>query len=75
MMAWTLSPFFNPNSSTDSLVMEAVTVVPLTSMRTWAVVAPFLMSTIVPGSALRAEILIYSVLRKRSRATLYRPGP
>jgi hypothetical protein len=39
------------------LVMQAVTMLPLTSMRTCAVVAPFLMSTILPGSALRAEIL------------------
>src|SRR6478672_9761806 len=58
MTAWTLSPTLRPRSSTASLVMEAVTMVPLTSMRTCAVVAPFLMSTMLPGSALRAEILM-----------------
>jgi hypothetical protein len=41
-------PFLRPRSSTASLVIEAVTTVPLMSRRMWAVVWPLMTSMIVP---------------------------
>jgi hypothetical protein len=38
----------NFNSSTASLVIEAISLVPFTLIRTWAVVCPFVTSTTVP---------------------------
>ena len=45
-----------------SLVIDAVTIEPPTSMRTWAVVAPFVTSTTVPFSRLRALIFMAFLL-------------
>jgi hypothetical protein len=45
-------------TSTDSFVIEAVTVKPFTSIRTCEVVAPILTSLTVPSRTLRAEIFM-----------------
>src|ERR1700754_1344445 len=55
MTAQASSPVLRPRSATASLVIDAVTTTPWPmSMRTWDVVAPFLTSTTLPLSWLRA---------------------
>lgn len=56
MIAKASLPTASPSSSTAAFVMDAVTIVPLTSRRTCAVVAPLVTSTILPLSLLRALI-------------------
>src|SRR5262245_13946972 len=58
MTAYACWPFCNFKSSTASFVIDAVTTVPATSMRTCAVVCPFSTSTIVPFSIFRAMSFI-----------------
>src|SRR5215468_10495316 len=60
MMANASCPTLRPSSSTASLVIEAVTIVPPTSIRTCAVVAPFFTSTLLPLRRLRALIFMLS---------------
>ncbi|WP_425474865.1 VOC family protein [Nocardioides cheoyonin] len=56
--AYAFWPTARPSSSTASLVIEAVTVVPPMSRRTCEVVAPLVSSTMVPSRMLRALIFI-----------------
>ncbi|MND09050.1 hypothetical protein D3C83_320970 [compost metagenome] len=57
-MAEAAMPTLSFNSSTASLVIEAVTTAPPMSIVTWDVVAPFFTSTILPFRMLRALILM-----------------
>src|SRR5712672_567818 len=67
----TLSLALMPSSSTDSLVIEEVTVWPLPiSTRTWEVVAPFLTSMTVPLIWLRA-LMRMMVLTKLQEILAY----
>src|SRR5215467_10231084 len=66
--AATLSPTFRPSSSTASFVIDDVTFVPLPrSTSTCAVVAPFLSSTSLPLSWLRA--LRFIIFLRQIRAS------
>jgi len=59
----TLSPILSARSSTASLVIDDMTIKPeASSTFTWAVVAPLVTATTLPGSILRALNFIWSFL-------------
>jgi hypothetical protein len=58
MTAYACLPTVSFRSSTAALVMEDVTIAPPMSIFTWAVVAPFSTSTILPLRTLRALIFM-----------------
>ena len=76
MTTVTALPTLMPSSSTASLVIEEVTMLPPISTRTWEVVAPFLTSTTVPLIWLRAlaHIGLSHVLRRSRRGRARRYG-